>query len=409
MSTDGGDRPGADGRRLRILISAYSCAPGGGSEDGVGWTWARAAAVDHDVWVVTRTNNSDAIEAALRPEDRLHFHPIYIDLPSWARFWKRGLRGHRLYYSLWQLLLRRRARSLIDAHGIDVTHHLTFASDSLPAGIIGAGGVPSVWGPVGGTQRLPPGFDRWVGRRGAWEERFRGTWLGMLRWLFGDRAARRATLTVALNREVADRFSAVARRVVERPNVAVDPGELRRMSRSWEPGCPPVAVFAGRLIPWKGLRVAVATLAEPSASEWRLDVYGEGRERGPALELARELKVAERVTFHGRVDRTELLERLADADALLHPAMHDSSPWSVGEAMSLGTPVVCLDHGGPPGIIGCDGGVAVSLDEPVAAAFARGLEEVRGKRVPVDGRWSTERVSEVLKDWYRWAAEEAST
>ncbi len=245
-----------------MSISAYSCEPGGGSEDGVGWTWAKAAAVDHDVWVITRANNAARIEASLRAEDREHFHPIYLDLPAWARFWKKGLRGHRLYYSLWQLLVRRKAPRIIASNEIDLTHHLTFASDSLPAGIVGAGGVPSIWGPVGGSQVLPPGFGQWVGRRGAGVERFRTVWLGLLRRVFGDRAARRATLTVALNQTVADRFASSARRVVRRPNVAVDPGEVPAQS-DWTSGEPPVAVFAGRLIPWKGLRIAVAALAEP--------------------------------------------------------------------------------------------------------------------------------------------------
>lgn len=453
-SRQNSQQEGPDSRRKRVLISAYSCAPGGGSEDGVGWAWARAAAVDHDVWVITRENNAPAIEDALGVEDRDHFHPIYLDLPRWARFWKRGLRGHRVYYVLWQLLVRRRSPCVIETNHIDITHHLTFASDSLPAGVVGAGGVPSVWGPVGGSQTLPPGFQRWVGRQGAMVERFRTIWLGVLRRLFGDRAARRATLTVALNRDVAERFAGTARQLVQRPNVAIHPCEVfghevvgrdgRRsdlarsdlarsdlarsdlsrsdLSRSGlsrsevsgrsmcrDAGNPPVAVFAGRLIPWKGLRIAVASLAESPASDWRLEVYGEGPEEGPARRLAEELGVADRVSFHGRVERSELLERVRSADALLHPAMHDSSPWSVGEALSLGTPVVCLDHGGPPDIIGDDGGVAVSLLEDPAKGFAAGLEAVRGRRVPIDGRWSTERLPEVLADWYGRCDEEGMT
>ncbi len=396
---DGRLANGPSGPRLRVLISAYSCEPGGGSEDGVGWTWAKAAAVDHDVWVITRANNAAAIEAELGPEDRAHFHPIYLDLPPWARFWKKGLRGHRLYYCLWQALVRRRAPELITANDIDLTHHLTFASDSLPAGIVGAGGVPSIWGPVGGSQVLPRGFGQWVGRRGSVVERFRTLWLGLLRRVFGDRAAKRATLTVALNQTVADRFASSARRLVRRPNVAVDPVEVP--TGDWRAGEPPVAVFAGRLIPWKGLRIAVAALAEPPAAQWRLEVFGEGPDQQPALDLARTLGVDNRVTFHGRVERSQLMKHVAEADALIHPAMHDSSPWSVGEAISLGTPVVCLDHGGPPDIIGSDGGVAVPLDGSAPAGFARGLEEVRGRRVPIDGRWSTDRLPEVLSDWYR--------
>jgi glycosyltransferase involved in cell wall biosynthesis len=32
---------------------------------------------------------------------------------------------------------------------------------------------------------------------------------------------------------------------------------------------------------------------------------------------------------------------------LVHPSLHDDASLCVAEALSLGTPVVCLDHGGP--------------------------------------------------------------
>ena len=50
---------------MKILVSAYACEPGKGSEPGAGWLWARAAARRHEVWVLTRANNREAIEAAL--------------------------------------------------------------------------------------------------------------------------------------------------------------------------------------------------------------------------------------------------------------------------------------------------------------------------------------------------------
>jgi hypothetical protein len=38
---------------MKILISAYSCEPGMGSEPGVGWNIAREVAKYHEVWVLT--------------------------------------------------------------------------------------------------------------------------------------------------------------------------------------------------------------------------------------------------------------------------------------------------------------------------------------------------------------------
>lgn len=91
------------GECVRVLLSAYACEPGKGSEPGVGWHWAtELARLGHEVIVITRSNNRALIEKALKDASipGLRFH--YYDLPSWGRWWKRGPRGVRFYYWLWQ-------------------------------------------------------------------------------------------------------------------------------------------------------------------------------------------------------------------------------------------------------------------------------------------------------------------
>ena len=50
---------------MKVLVSAYACEPGKGSEPGVGWQWVRQIARFHDTWVITRANNREKIEADL--------------------------------------------------------------------------------------------------------------------------------------------------------------------------------------------------------------------------------------------------------------------------------------------------------------------------------------------------------
>ena len=358
---------------MKILMSAYACEPGGGSENGVGWALAAAAATDHQVWVVTRENNREAIEAELARRPELRLTPITVDLPSWASFWKRGLRGHRAYYLLWQRQARREMLRLHAEIGFDLAHHATFASDSFAAGALGIPGLASVWGPVGGSQTMPWHHWRHVGTAGLAGEVFRTVTLGAMRRVWGRRNARRADLVVALNDESARSFADLAD-VVVRPNVALELDELPERSPAAEERSTPWAVFSGRLIPWKGLTIAVEALAKPAMADWHLEVFGEGPDRDRAGELATELGLAERVHFRGKQPRNDVLQAVADADVLLHPALHDSSPWSVGEAVSMGTPVVCLDLGGPPLIVGSDGGVAVPVEGDLPDAIANGYE-----------------------------------
>src|SRR5439155_25552362 len=122
-----------DSQRLRVLLSAYACEPGAGSEPGVGWNWARQVSRSHEVWVLTRANNRLAIESALAedPIDGAHF--VYFDLPRWLRFWKKGQSGVRLYYYLWQVGSYCVARRLHRELNFHVVHHVTFVKYWMPS------------------------------------------------------------------------------------------------------------------------------------------------------------------------------------------------------------------------------------------------------------------------------------
>jgi glycosyltransferase involved in cell wall biosynthesis len=108
-------------------------------------------------------------------------------------------------------------------------------------------------------------------------------------------------------------------------------------------------VSVARLIHWKGVHLGLKAFSrfgtEFGASEYWL--IGEGPERKPLERLAQDLGVANRVIFCGALPRTELLEKFADFDVLVHPALHDSAPSVCLEAMAAGRPVICLDLGGP--------------------------------------------------------------
>jgi len=386
---------------MRVLLSAYACEPGQGSEPGTGWAWARAAAQRHDVWLLTRANLAGAIEAARSREPDLRLHLVYVDLPRWVRRWKHGLRGVYWYYLLWQIAAWWRGRQLHRHVRFDVAHHVTFATDWMPAGVVYLRGVPTIWGPVGGATGVPWRLWRWLGVRGCLAGLSRELTTRPARRIFGMLNARRAALVVAQNHDVARAFRHVPRAVVVEPHVAVD---LPRVGLG--DGQPPArtggrrrAVFAGRLVAWKGIALAVAAVARPAAADWSLDIYGSGPEARRVGALAERLGVADRVALKGRRSRTEVLAALSTADALLFPSMHDSAPWIVAEALSIGCPVVCLDRGGPAVIVGAGQGIKATVSAATVDALAGALQSLDGRITPVS-RWNADRLPSLLAGWY---------
>jgi glycosyltransferase involved in cell wall biosynthesis len=190
--------------------------------------------------------------------------------------------------------------------------------------------------------------------------------------------------------------------VVVEPHIALEAvkGDSRRRV---DPGSSPLAVFAGRLLGWKGLRLALATLRQPEASTWRLDVYGDGPQRERLERIALRWQVADRVRFLGDRSRTEVDEALARADVLLLPSIHDAAGWSVAEAMAAGCPVLALDVGGPATLVGDGDGILVDPRGDVVSDLAVALDRARGLS-PRRDRWSAERLPALISATYQRAA-----
>ena len=95
--------------RIRVLMSAYACEPNKGSEPGVGWNWAIQMANWNEVYVITRSNNKDVIEAYLKRNPVEHLHFYYHDCSALKRKLKNCLMvslftikcGRRKFY-LWR-------------------------------------------------------------------------------------------------------------------------------------------------------------------------------------------------------------------------------------------------------------------------------------------------------------------
>lgn len=334
---------------MRILVSAYACEPGRGSEPGTGWNWARTLATEHDVWVITRSNNRDPIEAELREHDHPPMRFLYVDLPPWIRRWKKGQRGIHAYAYLWQVAARRVAREAHRHHRFDLVHHVTFASAFTPA-LTWLPGVPFVWGPVGGGVRVPwrlvseggPSAIAYEGLRSARRlaSRYGDPFL-RLTW-------RRAHLILVQN---PDTLSWLPEKQRAKARVTSNAGvpEVVRKPRAHRDEL--VAISAGRLVPLKGFSLAVRAVA--CANELvRLEIAGEGPERARLQDLAKRLNISDRVTFLGLLAHDELLARFAEADVLLFPSLHDECGFVVVEAMSRGAVPIVLDVGGPKRLVG---------------------------------------------------------
>jgi hypothetical protein len=141
--------------RLRVLLSAYACCPGVGSEPEVGWAFASAMASHHDVRVLTRAAHRERIERALRerPVEGLRF--LYYDPPDILRWGRSGGPRMQAHAYVWQKAAGSLLRAWHRDIGFDVAQHVTFAKYWAPS-CLARTGIPYLFGPVGGAELTPP-------------------------------------------------------------------------------------------------------------------------------------------------------------------------------------------------------------------------------------------------------------
>lgn len=354
-----------DKKPLKVLLSAYACEPGKGSEPGVGWNVAQELSSRVSLWVLTRANNRTAIEGS-GEEWIQQVQWIYWDPPKWLTFWKKGGRGVQLFYGIWQHGVKAVAERALSANDFDVIHHLTFGKYWIPSRLAGLP-RPFVFGPVGGGECSPPGLAAGSSLRGRIAEIAKGLAIGLVSKLPGTKSLYRSaawSFAATAQTEQALRQLGVSRvgilpqsgiRPSDLPQLAIDPPSRHRDSGEL------LLVTAARLIHWKAIDLAIEAVAVASRTiRVRLVVLQTGPEMKNLKALARRLGVEELVEFKGRLPRLEdVYQEIARADALVHPALHEAFGQACLEALALGVPVICLNWGGPGLIIDSTCGFAV--------------------------------------------------
>lgn len=142
----------------------------------------------------------------------------------------------------------------------------------------------------------------------------------------------------------------------------------------------PLVASVGALIPRKGHDIVIEAVSRLPGV--RLQIAGEGPERGALQALIRRLGVEDRVRLLGAVPHPELPALLAAADvgALASSSEGLANAWV--ESLACGTPLVISDAGGAREVVtGPDIGRVV---ERTPQAFAAAIAELLAARLPAE-------------------------
>jgi len=411
---------GIQDRKVKVLISAYACEPHKGSEPGVGWNWAKQIATFAEAWVITRVNNKDIIEEELNRNPAPNLHFVYIDLPKWISFWKKGQRGVHLYYYLWLIWSYTNIKKLAKSIHFDLFHHLTFGVYSSPC-FLSLLPTPFIWGPIGGVDNVPGSFRNVLGTTGRVHECIRDI-AHRLRFRFDPFVC----ITMKRSKLIICR----TKRVYQYLKKFKPPIELTIIS---ETGCSSKDFFlealhqpinnshikifsAGRLVPLKGFILAIEAFARfyKSNKNSVLEIAGSGHELNRLKKAAENKGIIQNVRFLGELPRKNVIAKLMDSDIFLYPSLREGGTWAVMEALSCGKPIVCLDYSGPGEMLTKECGIKVKPITPeqtikeLTEALLRlasnpGLRKKMGEagRKRVEGYYTWDKKGEFIQKVYQ--------
>lgn len=332
-------------KNRKVLVQAYACEPNEGSEPGVGWYMCQAIAEDNEAWVVTRKNNKQCIEAELKinPNPNLHF--IYTDLPKWLSFWKKGGRGIRTYYYLWQFAALLKARKLVNQQNFDLAHHITFVNDWLFSSF-SLLPIPFIWGPIGSHPKAPASLTS--SKKDYIKDRLRYGFQSFMRTfdpLFLI-CAIRASLIIGISKEVGQKFplSLLSKgKYINHTAIGVEDIFDINTNRTGKN-----IISIGRLVPIKAFHLTIDAFhtAYKVDPELKLTIMGKGPLKETLTDRCISLGIKDSVTFLDWLPRDDVLKTMNQSDVFLFPSF-EGGGMVVLEAMANGVPVVCLNYGGP--------------------------------------------------------------
>jgi glycosyltransferase involved in cell wall biosynthesis len=326
---------------VKVLISAFQCCPGYGSEFATGWHWATTLVeFGHEVTVLTSSDYRDKIVAA--GPHGADFR--YIDFPVSRLRRVSGRLATYDGYLRWQDEALRRIKG--QAERYDVAHHVTWGGLHLGSQLWQLP-VPFIYGPVGGGQTAPANYWRYFGR--DWPaEMIRTASTGPLLKLNRRcrETIRNSAVTLVNNSATADAAERLGSPDVRFMLADGLPTKWLSEARPRSAGVP-VVLWVGRLLPRKAPVLAVEAFAHlRRAMPARLVVAGDGPLDSQVRAAVDRLGIAEDVQLLGRVELDEVKTLYDSASVMLFTSLRESFGAPYLEALGRGLPTVALDlHG----------------------------------------------------------------
>ena len=379
-----------EGKKLRVLVIAEAANPDWTSVPLVGWSLTKALSEVCDVHLVTQVRNKEAIQSFGWREgidftciDSEGFHRPAYHFSSLLRggsglAWTIDTAISSIVYPFFELKVWSKFKSRLISGEFDLVHRVTPLSPTAPSPIakrLKKVGVPYVIGPLNGGVDWPSEFRAEMHKEKEWLSYVRQ----FHKLLPGYRSTRKhSSALICGSRATMEQMSVTDDKLFFIPENAVDEDRFNTNIEIRQASNPLRAIFIGRLVPYKGLDIALRSMQEYLRNgQIHFDICGDGPEYQVIEDLIKELGVEENVVLHGFVAHREIQNILKESDILVFPSIREFGGGVVLEAMAVGVVPVVSDYAGPSELVNDKIGFRVPISE--REILTEGFRQTIGK------------------------------
>ena len=373
---------------MKILINAYACSPGMGSEPGMAWNWVSNLAKFCELYIITEGEFRKKIEAVvpiLEQGKNMHFYynPVTEEIRKMC--WNQGDWRFYKYYREWQWKTYLMAKEICSSEHIDVLHQLNMIGFREPGylwKLSKENGVPFVWGPVDAKDKFPVAYLDGASIKTKLFMRLKNFLTGIQLRYSGRvlKAAHQASVVFSASSNSQHSFKKYMR--IDSPllnetgcYVQEHPVTDKSKKETFD------VLWVGKMDFRKQLVLALQTMASISNNKFRLHIVGGGNSAF-YQQMAEGLGIADQCVWHGAVSHDEVQKLMQASDVFFFTSVAEGTPHVVLEAIGNNLPVVCFDTCGQGDAVNDKVGRKVALSNPAqsTADFAKLLNDLEHDR-----------------------------
>ena len=348
---------------MNILITAPFTRTDKGSEDALAWGIIKVLAAEHDVFLITSSLSQETLDATLEKNQHLRIKPFYIpwrrfEVPRFIRQFEFDFVNRKWNKSAFDL-----AKTINKNYQIHVNHRLGLQGFREP-GYLWKNDSNFIIGPLAGLGMVPWQLFQFLPFTS--KIRFCLRNIG-IEYAFKynrriNNAINKASAVIAPTRSSVKKIKEVwGKDSFYLKCLSVPPMGTEVYSDSRCSGDRLKIVWAGDLNPGKGLNILILALSKLKNIDFSLEIVGDGVMFDDWEDLVHRESLTKKVKFLGRKTREETIQIIAKSHVFVWVSVIDSMPNVMLEAMSVGVPIICLDHPEYIDFLELGGGLAVDI------------------------------------------------